>query len=177
MHQIDTGDKVDPQYLGASRTLYISLSEVSNAGTSEETVRTYSLPAATLDVDNSWIEYRHWGRFASGSGAELIRIRIGASNYVFDSNDAGMPSSGVSGSKWQLSGGIYRVNNTTVTGEAVLSMGGLAIPGVPQTAGTPTDITGLNLTTTAYDIDLRFDGSAAGKIICRGSWIKHHPIF
>ncbi len=170
IRKIEAGNTIDPTYL-PSRSLYSYNTEASNSGTSEETLTGYSfsLAANTLATNKDWIEYYLWGEIESGADIEVIKLRFGASDYVYDSENVD-ELSGVAARKWILAGTISRVSDTAITAAGLLTVASWTGNNFPLTY----DVSSLNLSLTAYTIALRVIGSAASKITAKGCWFRYN---
>lgn len=56
--------------------LFTSLSDSTTSGTSEEVLKTYDLPANTLELFAEGIYVEVWGKFAAGGANKILKLKL-----------------------------------------------------------------------------------------------------
>lgn len=91
-------------------TLATDTTTTGNVGTGEDTLQTYTVPAATLSVNGHTIRFTASGTIASTVNAKRIRVKFGATT-LFDTGAAGIPISAAF--NWTIEGEIIRTGAAT----------------------------------------------------------------
>lgn len=146
-----------------SHILFDHFSDQATQTTSEETLWIDQLDAGLLATNGDKVRIEYGGTLTSSSNAFYIYL---GSNLIFDSTTftPGLPSASVD---WHIDVLLMRVSNTQVR-----SFVKLTVFDPDDKAGLPwtdfVDTTGLNLTTTDYDVKLNAaSGGGAGNIVAK----------
>lgn len=131
-----------------SRSLFSRYRDATNSGTARETLYSDQIPAATFGTngDSSQVDYGF--SLAATASAKIVYIKFAGTDILNSSNLNSFADSTAHDANITVS--IERVSNTAVRCKVTLDVPGYD-PYVKYT-----DITGLNLGSTAYDI--LFDG-------------------
>lgn len=69
-------------YLGALGTLNSQFATVGNVGAGEDTLMTYTMPAATLATNGQAVKVLAWGKTASNANAKTLKAYFGATQVL-----------------------------------------------------------------------------------------------
>lgn len=88
-----------------TRTLTTETTQVGNVGTGEDTLFTYSLPAATLATNGHSVKLRASGTFAANGNTKTLKVKFGATTIV--------STAGAFQQRWVVDCEIIRTGATT----------------------------------------------------------------
>lgn len=137
------------------RNLQTFIADVTNSSSAAQSLFWYEVPAGTLSVNGQAISARYAGTLNANVNAKSVAIHVSSGSAV-------MVSGGLSNLDWAVDLLVVRVSSTVVR---VVARGGWN--GVGSAYIDYFEVTGLNLATTAFAIDLRGTGAAAGDITAR----------
>lgn len=152
---INGGDGTGTAAIGG--ILSINTTSATTAGTAEETLISYSLPANTLSKNGIGVEIVAWGKLAANADEKLVRLKFGAS--------AELMTTSANNKAWILKSMIYRTGAGAQDRLHSVELGGgtvnISIPSTPAE-----DETG------AIVIALTADDTGAGDTTCEGLLVK-----
>jgi len=88
-------------------TIHEDFTPVSNSGTGETDLQTYSVPANTLGTDNDYLEVEAFGEFTAPTGNATVKMKFG-STTIFDTSALAFTSGA-----WRLRARIVRGGATS----------------------------------------------------------------
>lgn len=96
-------------------TIHEDFTPVSNSGTGETNLMTYSVPANTLGTDNDYLEVVAWGEFTAAATNKTVKMYFG-STVIFNTTALAFGASA-----WRLEARIVRGSATTQVTVTVFS--------------------------------------------------------
>lgn len=88
-------------------TIHENLTPVSNSGTGETNLMTYSLPANTLGTDNDYLELEAWGEFTAAASNKTVKMYFGGT-VIFNTTALAFGASA-----WRIKATVVRGSSTT----------------------------------------------------------------
>lgn len=114
------------QFLKTGGTLNVNTTEVSNVGTGEDDLITYSVPASTLATDGDSLEITAWGTFAANGNNKTIKIKFGATTILDTTAVA------ANGGSWVIRAGVIRTGAATQQCYASLVTDNTSLPDIAK---------------------------------------------
>ncbi len=111
-------------------TLKVDTTTTGNVGGGEDTLITYTIPAAVLTTAGDYIEFDTWGSFAANANTKDLKIYFGAT-VIFDSTALIL-----NGVDWRGHGKIVRTGATTQKATTEFTIGGTLLGAVTTTTTT-----------------------------------------
>lgn len=136
-----------PAVTAGPRCIFDHFTDAPTLTTSLETLYIDQIDAGLLAVNGDKVQADYSGKFGPNANAKIIIVNF-AGTDLFDSTIFGAIND--NGTGWNFEFLIIRVSNTVVRVSAELTTSG-SLPFIID----PVDITGLNLTTTDYDLLLQ----------------------
>ncbi len=121
------GASVGAPAANAGGTLKVDTTTTGNVGAGEDTLITYTVPAATLATNGDSLEYDVWGSCAANTNTKDIKVYFGATAMI----DGGVVI--LNGVSWRAHGKIVRTGAATQTATAELTVGGTLLSGSNST--------------------------------------------
>lgn len=143
----------------SNRALFDHYDDQTTSGTGEETLYLDSISARTLFVDGDKIMYEYAGIFDTTNNSTQVFVRFGSS-AIFSLDDLGIFIT-ADAVDWKLNGTIIRVSNTDVRTITDFKVSGASIAVQYNT------VTGLDLASNPYDLELYAETATAGDITAK----------
>lgn len=121
------GATVGAQVAQVGGTLKVDTTTTGNVGAGEDTLITYTIPAATLATNGDSIEFDTWGTCAANANTKDIKVYYGGTTLI----DGGVVV--LNGVDWKCHGRIVRTGAATQTANAELTVGGTLLSAVNGT--------------------------------------------
>lgn len=96
-------------------TIHENLTPVSNSGTGETNLMSYSLPANTLGTDNDYLELEAWGEFTAAASNKTVKMYFG-STVIFNTTALAFGASA-----WRIKATVVRGSSTTQVAISIFS--------------------------------------------------------
>lgn len=153
--------------LGIPRTLFYSTTDVTTAGTTEETFYTITIAAATLTTNGDRVLVKFTGYSENNANSKKWLVGVAGSTRLTTTQTVNLRTG------WEINVRLKRKSNTELNvSTSLIASGSGATAMYVKTEG----ITGLNLTTTAYDIVLKVTTSAsAADVTSDGYEVEYFP--
>lgn len=116
-------------------TLKVDTTTTGNVGAGEDTLITYTIPAAQLGSNGDYLEFRVWGTCAANANTKDIKVYYGGTVI----SDGGVTV--LNGVSWRCEGIIVRVTATTQTANSMLNAGA-AVIALPTTTSPAETLSG-----------------------------------
>lgn len=155
-----------------TRSVFNRYANATTTTTSYEALWSNSIAAGTFVSDGGMIDVLYSGIFASNTHQKSLEL-VFASTVIFSSDDYDfLTMSGADSAGWKITAQIIRASNTEVGYTTELVTRGLSDGDVWMKTGT---ITGLNLTTTGYNLVLNATTPTIGDVTAKFAKCLYHP--
>lgn len=145
-------------------TIHEDFTPVSNSGTAETDLMTYSLPASTMGTDNDYLDVEAWGEFTAAASNKTVKMYFG-STVIFNTTALAFGSGA-----WRLKATIVRGSSSSQATITVFS-GDTALVTTTAQVGAPGE-------TMSGAITIKCTGqssAASDEVFQEGFIVKWYP--